>query len=66
MADIIDKYKGTRYYNIKNHEEMRNYIRETIPELIYSEKMLEDLVKIELNNLIEYKINLKKDILYTA
>lgn len=64
--DIVDKYKGSRYYSIKNHQEMRDYIRQTIPELIYSEKMLEDLVKIEMAYLVEYKINLKKDVLYSA
>lgn len=65
--DIIDKYRnGNPYYRIKNHEEMRKYIKETIPKLIYNEQMLEDLVKIELENLIEYKMVLQKNIQYSA
>lgn len=61
MDDIINNYhfgdkpKG-RWWNIKNHEEMRQYIQETIPNLVYNEQFLELLTDIEMRSLIQERL----------
>ena len=45
---------------VKNHEEMKQYIMEEHPELCFNEIFIECLAEIELNNLIEHKINVEK------
>jgi hypothetical protein len=51
---------------IKNHQEMRNYIMKTIPQLIYNDEFLELLTDIEMKNLIDYKISKAKTVVYSA
>lgn len=58
--------KYNRFFNIKNHDEMKVYIKETMPHLIYNDEMLECLVKIELLNLVEMKLKLAKNTQYSA
>lgn len=50
-----DKPMG-RWWNIKNHEEMRQYIQETIPHLVYNDQFLELLTDIEMRSLIQERI----------
>ena len=63
MEELKDKYSwGTkppgRWWNIKNHDEMREYVRETIPEMIYNDEFLEMLVEIQMKTLIEERLRL--------
>lgn len=61
MDNIVDQYgwgnkPQGRWWNIKNHEEMRQYIQETIPHLVYNEQFLELLTDIEMRSLIQERM----------
>ena len=61
-AGILSGYKvgksevTYRYWNIKNTEEMEEYIREVCPEIVYNEAMMGLLVKYEFQKLLEIKM----------
>jgi hypothetical protein len=51
-----------RWWKIKNHDEMRDYIRDTVPEMIYNDTFLEVLTQIEMERLVEERMRLQKAI----
>lgn len=66
--NILDTFKSPlqRWLDIKNTMEMEEYIKSTIPQMIYNDEFLNQLVQIEFEKLIEYKKNMSKNLLYSA
>jgi len=60
QEELINSFRTPldKWLSIKNSEEMKLYIKETIPEMIYNDEFLESLVRLEFYKLIQYKKNL--------
>jgi hypothetical protein len=48
------------YWTIKNLQEMRGWIMKTIPHLIYNEQFLDTIAELEMQRLINLRLNRSK------
>jgi hypothetical protein len=44
------------YWEIRNHQEMRQWVMKTIPHLIYNEAFLEIVTELEMQRFLELKL----------